>query len=355
VTLNASGSSVPSVTVDEVDAGAWIAVVADFADHNYEQSSDYAKAMAAKSGAVSRFLVARRGGEVIAAACVRIKALPLVRRGIAYISGGPLLNRRSGGDRAQRQAALRALRRKLVDEDGHVLYLRPPLSPGYPSGELEADMAEAGFRPTERVRSYRTVVVGLSRTEEELRKRLAGKWRTDLNFAGRAGFSVEQGAGDYAGRFMRLFGQMRESKDFDVNVDPEVTMSLPAETTGLVVLIASKDGRDAAGHVLSLLGDTAVYLFGATNEDGRAGKAGYLLNWQAMLLAKHRGLSWYDLGGIDPDANPGGYRFKARMGGEEVIAPGPFMAAPDGIVGGLLDGLVGLRRRPGRPQGRVNS
>ena len=83
-----------------------------------------------------------------------------------------------------------------------------------------------------------------------------------------------------------------------------------------------------AGHVASLLGDTSVYLLGATLEAGLKAKASYLLQWNAILEAKKRGLSWYDLGGIDPEGNPGVYHFKKGLGGLEVCAAGPFEMAP---------------------------
>lgn len=51
------------------------------------------------------------------------------------------------------------------------------------------------------------------------------------------------------------------------------------------------------------------------------------------MAAKERGLRWYDLGGIDPDENEGVYRFKARMGGFEVITAGPYDLDPRGPTG----------------------
>ena len=67
------------------------------------------------------------------------------------------------------------------------------------------------------------------------------------------------------------------------------------------------------------MGDTAIYLLGATNERARELKAAYFLQWQAMLWLKDRGARWYDLGGIDPEANPGGYHFKSGFGGNETM------------------------------------
>jgi lipid II:glycine glycyltransferase (peptidoglycan interpeptide bridge formation enzyme) len=78
-----------------------------------------------------------------------------------------------------------------------------------------------------------------------------------------------------------------------------------------------------AGHVASFLGDTCVYLLGATSEEGLRTKAAYLLQWRVIQAAHEKGFKWYDLGGIDPEANPGVHHFKRGLGAQEITAPGP--------------------------------
>ena len=342
-------TSEQNVAVEPVEAAHWAELARRFADYNFEQSPDYAKAMAARSGGAARFLVVQRGGCLLGAAGVRVKVLPGLGRGLAYISGGPMTRiRQVQREDRQLRTVLAALKGKLVDEEGHLLLVRLPVAPPQ-EGDGESAFAELGFNVTRHVRSYRTVLVDLSPDVDTLRRNLAGKWRTDLNFALRSGLAVEQGGGGAVyERFLALFGTMRDAKNFDVRVDPGWFFNLPPTGTGLEVLIATKDGKDAAGHVFSMLGDSAVYLFGATNELGRASKAGYLLNWHAMLLAKQRGLARYDLGGIDPDANPGGHRFKKRMGGCEYTAIGPYQARPDDLAGRAISGLLTIRRKVSR-------
>jgi len=111
--------------------------------------------------------------------------------------------------------------------------------------------------------------------------------------------------------------------DFYAALQPE----LP-EHERLHVAIAAVDGRPAAGVVASIHGDTAVYLLGASNDLGRRTSAAYLLQWRIIEAATARGGRWYDLGGIDPEANPGVHTFKVRMGGADTVAPGPYELAP---------------------------
>lgn len=344
-----------TLRVDEVSESEWRELTAQFADHNFEQTVEYARNSAGRSNASVRLLAVKDAERTVAAACVRLKTFPLLRRGLAYISAGPLLHlkgERSDADLQQR--ALAALKHRLVSVEGHILVFRLPISL---DGAVISDrwLAQNHFAKTGLTRSYRTILVGLDGEEAALRKNLAGKWRTDLNYAQKQGLAIESGdAPRLWTRFLALFGEMHQAKNFDVHVDPRSFMTLPAAPLGLTLLIATQDGHDAAGHVVSILGDTAVYLFGATNDIGRSTKAGYLLNWQSMLLAKDAGCRWYDLGGIDPDNNPGGYRFKSRMGGHDVAALGPYRALPGGLAGFAGNAALGLLqtvRRRSAPNG----
>jgi lipid II:glycine glycyltransferase (peptidoglycan interpeptide bridge formation enzyme) len=107
----------------------------------------------------------------------------------------------------------------------------------------------------------------------------------------------------------------------------------------------TKDGRDLAGIVIGTTGQTAIYLFGATADAGRGLRAGYFLTWQGICLSQDRGLNWYDLGGVDFDANPDVARFKDRMNGVKIEAAGPFEARPKGLVWLLVAGLETMRAK----------
>ena len=135
--------------------------------------------------------------------------------------------------------------------------------------------------------------------------------------------------------FCELYRQLRLRKTFDVDQDEVFFSQVQAqlsESEKLFIRIAKHDGTPVAGHVSSMLGDTCVYLLGASNQQALDLNASYLLQWHTIVEAKRRGLKWYDLGGIDPQGNPGVFRFKQRMGGEEVSFPGPFEAAPGGLA-----------------------
>ena len=84
------------------------------------------------------------------------------------------------------------------------------------------------------------------------------------------------------------------------------------------ILICEQKGVPVAGIVTSAMGDSAIYLLGATSDDGLNAKGAYLLQWTMIQWLKENGFRWYDLGGIDPQGNPGVYSFKKGLSGSDV-------------------------------------
>jgi lipid II:glycine glycyltransferase (peptidoglycan interpeptide bridge formation enzyme) len=344
--IGMTGGEANSVQI--VEREEWLDIAPGFVDYNYEQSYDYSAAMAVRSGAVARFLAVREGGRVIGAASVRLKRLPLLDRGVAYISGGPLIHCHDveGFKLDRLKTVVTALKAMLVDSDRYNLYLRPATTPLVDTGQLDSTLLSAGLRKSDHVRSYSTVLLDLSQDADSLRRGLHQKWRYHLRRSERECLDIDVGADGRASEcFMGIYREMRQQKAFDSSLTPEFFIELPKEELGLTILIAYRDGQPVGGHVLSILGNTAVYLFGATNDVGRNVRAGYLLHWAAMVHAKAHGCRWYDLAGIDPIANPGGYQFKTQMGGRIVEGLWGYGAKPEGLAATLTDMLLTLRNR----------
>jgi lipid II:glycine glycyltransferase (peptidoglycan interpeptide bridge formation enzyme) len=227
---------------------------------------------------------------------------------------------------------LAALRREYVDRRRLVLRVAPAIGEERWNAAQDEGMLAAGFRPGSHLRPYRTMLVDLDRPLAEVRTGFAKKWRNLLSGAERHDIQVEQGtAPELFDDFAPLFDELVARKAFAVDLGADFYAALqPAlpQRERLHVAIASLDGRPAAGVVASMHGDTAVYLLGASNDLGRRTNAAYLLQWRVIEAAVARGCRWYDLGGIDPEGNPGVHRFKERMGGGDTVAPGPYELAP---------------------------
>jgi lipid II:glycine glycyltransferase (peptidoglycan interpeptide bridge formation enzyme) len=90
------------------------------------------------------------------------------------------------------------------------------------------------------------------------------------------------------------------------------------------LLVAEHDGKIIAGNIVSFFGDMATYIHGGSSDEKRNVMAPYLLQWQAIKIAKEKNLKYYDFNGINERLWPGVTRFKKGFGGEEVNYPGTF-------------------------------
>ncbi|MDM8007805.1 MAG: peptidoglycan bridge formation glycyltransferase FemA/FemB family protein [Phycisphaerae bacterium] len=339
--------------IEAVDRQRWRQRAASFLDYSYRQLWDFGVACARRVGAVSEHVATLDGDETIALADVRVKRIPIIGAGIAYINGGPLVRRNEPSDGQRLEWALRALAAEYVDRRSLVLRIAPALGPPDWNQQQCGVFEACGFGPADRVKRYRTLVLDLGRPLEAIRKSLDQKWRNCLNRSEKNGLSIRSGSSEELFEsFCGLYRQLLSRKGFDVDLDAAFYATVQrdlAEAERFVISIADSGGHPVAGHVASMLGDTCVYLLGASNKAGMETKASYLLQWHTIQAARERGCRWYDLGGIDPDANPGTYHFKAGLGGQDVFAPGPFEIGPAGIKGGIVPVAERLHRAIHRP------
>jgi hypothetical protein len=316
--------------VEVVSSDDWATLLKQFADANYRQLAAYSAAAAARVKARSENVAIRENGKLLGICNVRIRKLPLMPFGIAYVNGAPLvLNADDSIDSATALSrCLSALRKEYVDVQGHVLRVI-----GVARADLAADLAnrsfqEAGFVPASAKGRYRTILVDVSRELPDIRRGLDQKWRNVLNKADRQELEIVRGTSPaFFEKFGVLYSGLVERKNLKVDLGPEFFVILQdrlEEPDRFVVHLAMQAGNVVAGHIGAYHGDTAVYLLGAANETGLKSNASYLLQWRVIEYAKERGCNWYDLGGIDPEGNPDVYRFKMRIGGIDVCAPGPY-------------------------------
>ena len=331
----------------------WETLVTRFRDRNYCQDLAYARAAADDAGARVEFLVGERDGAAAVAAAVRIKRAPLIGGGVAHISNGPLL-RPVEGPAAAIGDVLASLRERYVAQQGLTLRLAPTIAEAGRHDEWVSAASARGAVPAAWPKPYRTIVVDLTRSEEEARAALHQKWRHALKRA-EASAAVVRWSDSAAAldEFAGMLARVEEAKGFDAAIQPSrlarVNGAISEASARFRVGLVEHDGANVAGIVVSVLGDTMVYLLGATPAEGRRINAANLLQWDAMRQARAAGARVYDLGGIDAEENPGVHRFKARMGGREALAPGPYEFRPAGprarLVGVAERCYRGLRDR----------
>jgi lipid II:glycine glycyltransferase (peptidoglycan interpeptide bridge formation enzyme) len=196
--------------------------------------------------------------------------------------------------------------------------------------------------------TYRTLLLDLSPSLEELRKRLDKKWRNLLTSSEKGRLRIVAGSGrDEFRQFCAIYNQMRKRKTFDTTVDIEefgrIQGDLP-ECHRMRVLICEDGSVPLAGLVASAMGNTGIYLLGATGDEGLKSKGSYLLQWTLIKWLKENGFRWYDLGGISPERNPGVYHFKRGLSGTDVLQVRPLVASGGALSSVIAKAALAARR-----------
>jgi hypothetical protein len=340
--MNGSASAARADVV-QVDRGEWESSVRHFSDYSYRQSWAYGVALASKRGAVSEHVAIRRGGETIGLADVRIKSVPMIGGGLAFVSGGPLLGKVGNGglDLERLDAAIDALVREFVHGRGLTLRIVAPVGLADENRCIAERLERAGFHRTDRGKPYRTVLLDIDRQLDEIRSSLHRHWRRHLNGAERNNLDVSFGTQlDRFEHVARMSDALRARKSFELDLDARFFADVQRKSSDqdlLLVGLVSQNGTPVAGNITAVQGDKPVYLVGASTDAGRNSKASYLMHWRTIELLRERGVPWYDLGGIDPVANPGVTSFKLRTNGFDVTGAGPFEKSPRGLRGRLTD------------------
>lgn len=322
---------------DAVTRCEWDEIVNKFLDANIFQTWAYGTARTDQLRL--SHLVLKRAGNVVAAVQARLVGFPSLRIGVAYIRWGPIWNLRSGGvtDEVFRQA-IRAIRNEYTVRRGLVVRLLPPLctEENEPYTKI---LAEEGLEMNTDDQQYRTIIMDARPSLEELERGFHPKWRKNLNRARKSALETIQGQ-DIAllESLGMVYAEMVQRKQFSGQADIEnlirTQRDLPANQK-MTVILCKAEGEIVAGTVFSVLGNTAVDLFRATSNRGTKTYGSYLLQWHVLEELKKRDCQYYNLNGINPERNPGGYQFKSQLAGKngrEVTFVGTFDAYPNNLV-----------------------
>ena len=336
------------VEVDRATPAEWSAMLDLFDDANLYQTWSYGEIRWGRKNL--SHLVLKRNREVFGMAQLRIIRPTKFKFGMAYLRWGPLCHRR--GSELDAEATLRmaqALQEEYVRKRGLLLQILPNAFAGSP----RAALFQSGFssftqeRPTSG-NLYRTFVLDLAPPIEELRKNLDKKWRNQLTRSEKNGLKIIAGNGtDEYRTFCRMYDQMWKRKRFDTTVDVEEFGRLQEdllETHRMRILICERDGSPVAGLVASAMGDSAIYLLGATSDDGLNAKGAYLLQWTLIQWLKENGFKSYDLGGIDPEGNPGVYTFKKGLSGTDVSQLTPLVGCNSVVSSAVVRASLAAQR-----------
>lgn len=336
-----SADTICRLEVDSLSAEVWASELGKFDDASIYQTWAYGEVSWGRKQL--SHIVLKRGNEVAGMAQLRIVQLPIIRRGIAYLRSGPIW-RRTGQpqDTSVFTQLLEAIKVEYVGRRKLLLRVIPNVFCGDSTESLfRSSFKKLEFASVFDRAPYRTILLDITIPTDQLRKNLDQKWRNQLNRAERNNLVVIEGADErFYGMFKVIYNEMMDRKAFDTTVDIEefeqIQKRLPPSQK-IYTLLALKDEKPVSALLASTIGDTGVYLLGATSNEGMQHKGSYLLQWRMIQKLQELGCRAYDLGGINPERNPGVYHFKSGFSGKDVTQIGQFELSGSWLSSAIVD------------------
>jgi lipid II:glycine glycyltransferase (peptidoglycan interpeptide bridge formation enzyme) len=336
------------VEVDRATPAEWAQMLDLFNDANLYQTWSYGRVRWGDQNL--SHLVLKRNGEIQAIAQLRIVRPTSLKFGMAYLRWGPLCERR--GQPVEPDVAVRmaqALEDEFVDKRKLFVRILPNAFAESPRAALlQSAFSRFTLEPLDAENTYRTFVVDLAPSAADLRKKFDPKWRNKLSGAEKNNLNIISGDGsEEFQRFCEIYKNMRNRKAFETTVDIDEFARIQEDLEPrhrMRVLICEDNGVPVAGLVTSVMGDSAIYLLGATSDQGLRSKGAYLLQWTMLQWLKDKGISSYDLGGIDPDGNPGVYTFKKGMSGSDTYQLNPLVASKSTVSSVIAKAGMAVQR-----------
>jgi lipid II:glycine glycyltransferase (peptidoglycan interpeptide bridge formation enzyme) len=197
-------------------------------------------------------------------------------------------------------------------------------------------LAKRGWRQSaEQIQFKNTHIIDLSADEDKLMADMKAKTRYNVRLSKRRGVHIRLGGESDLKTFYQLYNETSQRNAFLIR-PPAYYLDIWTQTLRAGrghLLLAEVDGNPIAGLIMFHFKKTAWYMYGASSNQHRNLMPNFLLQWEAMRLAKQNGCTKYDMWGApdrfdDSDPLWGVFRFKTGFGGQTMQGLGAFDYAP---------------------------
>jgi vancomycin resistance protein VanK len=305
-------------------------------------------------------------GELVGVALVLHRQLPKVRRSLAYLPEGPVIDwetddlaawlvpmaahlraRRAFGIRigppvVTRRWSATQVKEGIADEAVRTLTELPPTERSQVGAKVVSQLRELGWRSQAAVGGFAAGQPqynfwvplrhpdGTARTEDEVLAGMNQLWRRNIKKATKAGVVVTEGGRDDLAAFHTLYAHTAERDHFTPRplgyfqtMYDALTSADPDGGTDLRLFLAHHDGDLVAATIWIRVGSHTWYSYGASSTDKREVRGSNAIQWQMIRASLAVGAAVYDLRGITDtltvdDPHVGLVQFKVGTGGEAV-------------------------------------
>lgn len=289
------------------DQGEWDEYIVDNEGHPL-QLWGWGEVKAAHGWKAERVFVYGDSDEIIGAAQLLIKPLPLPFRALVYVPRGPVARE------SNKAVVLDAIARH-----AKLLY-KPVAITVEPDWNYMPDTD--GWKPAKNtILTPRTLILDLNKSEDELQAAMSKKTRQ----------YIRKSAGDVQIRRVKspaeieeclaIYRETAERAAFAIHDDRYYQDIFAKLGDHSPVFAAFAEGRVVAFLWPVISGNTVFELYGGMNDEGQRLRANYALKWHVIQTMKEWGLSRYDMNGL---LNDGISTFKQSFADHEDMLAGTY-------------------------------
>ena len=317
---------------------SWNQDIAQLPGANFLQTSEWAAVKAQVGWEKEELTWKDEDGKLTAAAMLLTRSTRLLKVGprmnIDYIPRGPLMDWTNQPLVARVIADLEqtARARELVflKIDPEVLIRMDSEKATDNPHEVQELLTARGWRCSpEQIQFKNTMLLHLDGEESDWLTRMKQKTRYNLRLAQKNGILVRKATMKDLPLLYRMFAETARRDNFIIRSEAYYldVWSRFMQAGMAEGLIAEFAGQPIAGMVLMFFGSRAWFVYGMSTSQHREKMPNYLLQWEAMRLAREKGCTTYDLWGAPDTPDPsdpmfGVYRFKEGLGAELVYTIG---------------------------------
>ncbi|MFH1412537.1 MAG: peptidoglycan bridge formation glycyltransferase FemA/FemB family protein [bacterium] len=171
------------------------------------------------------------------------------------------------------------------------------------------------------VQPKKTLILDLTKSEQELLSSMHQKTRYNIRLAEKKGVEISE----YNGEWNEVWKIMQQTKARDkFSLHNQEYYRKMADNKMVKVFLARYKGQIIGFSFAVFFKNCATYLHGGSSNEHRNVMAPYLLQLHMIKYAKKLNIKYYDFYGIDEKKWPGVTRFKLGFSGKIVDYPGTF-------------------------------
>ncbi len=164
----------------------------------------------------------------------------------------------------------------------------------------------------------KTLMLDLSKSEEELLAGMHQKTRYNIRLAEKKGVEIINGQIKDFDEFWKLISQTGNRDGFRLHNKEYYRKMLSSlsqvkygnNTLEVKLFLAKYQNKILSANIVTFFGDTVTYLHGASSNEDRNIMAPYLIQWEVIKKVRELGYKYYDFYGVDEKKWPGVTKFK---------------------------------------------